>query len=272
MFVNQRLVYLQLQKTGSTHVAMLLDRLIGGEQIGKHNRLPASLRAARNLVVGSIRSPWDWYVSLWGFGCDDAGGLAGRLTAGVTLRGHGYGRHPVHAVRALAHEIRRSRTTWARLYSDVEDPRLFRQWLAMIHDPRNRYALGEQYARSSISTFSGFLTYRYAFLYSAELKALYSSATGSPEKLAAWLENQCVLDCTIRKEHLETDLLGALRRCEFLLDEDQINLIRSAGRTNVSSRRPELQFYYDAQTIELVGTRDRYLVDKYGYTAPILVP
>ena len=89
MFVNERLIYLQLQKTGCTHVAMLLDKLIGGEQVGKHNRLPARLESEGRLIVGSVRNPWDWYVSLWAFGCEQCGGLADRLTSGFTFRGHG---------------------------------------------------------------------------------------------------------------------------------------------------------------------------------------
>lgn len=268
MFVNERLIYLQLQKTGCTHVAMLLDKLIGGEQVGKHNRLPARLESEGRLIVGSVRNPWDWYVSLWAYGCELRGGLADRLTSGFTIRGHGDFHDIPHLARGLAYELRRPRSEWSRVYSNVEDPRLFRGWLAMIHDPRHRHALGKQYSRSSMSFFGGFFTYRYAYLYSRNAAGLESDATDSPEKLGAWLERDSVLDRTIRMEHLEADLLGILRECGFEIGEEQAGLLRTTGKTNYSRRRVELAYYYDAPSIELVGTRDAYLVRKYGYSAP----
>lgn len=268
MFVNDRLVYLQLQKTGCTHVARLLAELIGGEQVGKHNRLPPQFAAGNRLVVGSVRNPWDWYVSLWAYGCEGRGGLAARLTSGFTLRGLGSLNQPVRLARGIAYELRRPRSAWSRVYADVEDPRLFREWLGMIHDPRHRHALGKQYANSPMSAFGGFFTHRYACLYGRDLAALESDATATPEGLSAWLEQDSVLDRTIRMEHLESDLLDVLRLCGFELGDEQLRALWSAHRTNYSSRRNELAYYYDAASIELVGARDRYIVRKYGYQPP----
>ena len=66
MFVAQGLIYLELQKTGGTHIRRLLERYTGGKPVGKHNRLPAGSDA--DFIIGSIRNPWDWYVSLWAYG------------------------------------------------------------------------------------------------------------------------------------------------------------------------------------------------------------
>jgi hypothetical protein len=56
MFLAERLIYLQLQKTGSTHVAEMLGRCIAGRQIGKHTLLTDY--RTRRYVAGSIRKPW----------------------------------------------------------------------------------------------------------------------------------------------------------------------------------------------------------------------
>ncbi len=40
MFVSDKLVFTELHKTGGTHIYSWLSRLIGGEQRGKHNRVP----------------------------------------------------------------------------------------------------------------------------------------------------------------------------------------------------------------------------------------
>ncbi len=67
MYVADRLIYLELQKTGSKQIRRLLSSCIGGKQTGKHNRM-TELQPGR-MIVDSIRNPWAWYVSLWAFGC-----------------------------------------------------------------------------------------------------------------------------------------------------------------------------------------------------------
>ena len=74
IFISEKLVYLALQKTGSTQIRHLLTSIIPGELIGTHNRLPVNLSPKR-IAVGSIRNPWAWYVSLWAFGCLGRGGF-----------------------------------------------------------------------------------------------------------------------------------------------------------------------------------------------------
>lgn len=140
----------------------------------------------------------------------------------------------------------------------------------MIHDPNNRRFLGERYGRSPISLFAGFLTYRYARLYTQDLEALFSPSIASPANLKALVDRRCVLDFTIRNEHLEDDLVRALNQCGILLNEEQLDWIHSLGRTNASSRRRDLGYYYDRSTVELVHNRDRILIDIYGYAAPEL--
>jgi hypothetical protein len=62
MFVADGLVYLELQKTGGSHICRLLEQYANGRPEGKHNRLTAEY--STHYVIGSIRNPWDWYVSL----------------------------------------------------------------------------------------------------------------------------------------------------------------------------------------------------------------
>ena len=78
MFETDRLIYLQMQKTGCSHVADLLDRCYGGEQTNKHAPLGQQLLTEK-YVAGSVRNPWSWYLSLWSFGCQRGGSMHGRL-------------------------------------------------------------------------------------------------------------------------------------------------------------------------------------------------
>ena len=78
MIVNDRLVYLRLQKCASTAVSALLLECVGGERRQpSHRRL--DFDPGSRTVFGSVRDPWSWYVSVWSFGCAGKG-LSRRLT------------------------------------------------------------------------------------------------------------------------------------------------------------------------------------------------
>ena len=81
MFVSKDLVFLELQKTGGSHILRLLSQWVKGEIVGKHNRL--NWENAGKFVVGSIRNPWDWYVSLWAYGVGGQGAIRARTHKGL---------------------------------------------------------------------------------------------------------------------------------------------------------------------------------------------
>src|SRR5881394_2338445 len=97
MFVSEKLAYLQMEKTASTHIAKVMAQIVGGEQLVQHihltrdpfdARLPVDV--SNRLVVASIRNPWSWYLSLWAYGCRGGGGRYGtlhRLTAAPPTMG-----------------------------------------------------------------------------------------------------------------------------------------------------------------------------------------
>ena len=73
---------------------------------------------------------------------------------------------------------------------------------------------------------------------------------------------------TIRNEQLEDDLIDALTLCGMQLTPQQISDIREAEKTNTSSRRKDLGYYYDQATVDLVIEREWFIIDKYGYEPP----
>lgn len=243
MYVADRLVFLQLQKTGCTHIAKLLAQLVPGRQLTKHGRPGARLMESGRVFVGSVRNPWDWYVSLWAFGCGREGGLYQLLADGSTAR---------HAA-------------WQRVYADSGDPLLFRQWLAMISTTRT---LGERYGASSLHPFAGFYTYRYCRLFAKDPRPLHSGAITGLAALEEFDRRQNLVGQFIRNEHLEEDLIRVLGACGYPLDGRQLELVRAPVRTNASARSRDFARYYDAEAADLVGRRERFIVQKHGYAPP----
>ena len=68
MFVGKKLVYLQMQKTGSTHVTKVLKENLKGKTRERHEQLEDYEAYKDRPVISSIRNPWDWYVSMWAYG------------------------------------------------------------------------------------------------------------------------------------------------------------------------------------------------------------
>jgi hypothetical protein len=277
MFISDRLIFLQLQKTGCTHIANLLTQYIPeGKMVGKHNPLSADFQKGTRYIVGSIRNPWDWYVSLWAFGCN--GGKGGfysgfykRVTSRNIINAFRHRRYPYHALLNLCYEIRKPIKTWRRLYSNQESPTLFREWLSFVFDRRRRYDFGEQYGYSSISTFAGVLTYRYVRLFSGNLSRIYTDPSlNSIHQLRQFDEKYTVLDAVIRNEFLEEDLISVLRKAGYRLSEEQTTLIRSTQKTNISQHHPT-GYYYDQETLELVMRKEQFIIEKYSYAPPQLL-
>lgn len=265
MFIGERIIYLELHKTACSHVLKLLQAIptISGTTIGKHNSLssvPAHLLGdlSSKLKLGNIRNPWDWYVSLWAFGCQGKGGLHGQLTRTP---------HLGRIVRRLVLTRRfaaNHATEWRRVYDDADSPESFRGWLRMLFDPDYRHDVGEGYGESPISAFAGLLTHRYLNLFTPRY-AHDKRDLRTFEDLARYADTATILDQVIRTEHLADDFRTSMRRLGISNQEVEQALGSVPEKTNTSWHR-RYQDYYDRETLALVGERERYLIHRFNYT------
>jgi hypothetical protein len=269
VFISDSLIYLELQKTGCTHIGRLLAQLVSGKQVGKHNRLPARLRNDRRPIIGSIRNPWDWYLSLWGYGCDGKGTLYHKVTSHKAWF-YELIVQPGYALRSIPSELRKPMRAWRDSYRSSDDPACFREWLHLVCAAERQHEIGEGYAEAALSRFAGLMTYRYLRLFCRHIDDLFDRPElfTSPDDLAAFDREQNLLSFTIRTERLEDDLIQALHQCGVALSDEQIQTIRGSSKTNTSSRKRSLAYYYDRDTLELVRSREQFLIAKYGYAPP----
>ena len=254
MFISEKIVFIELQKTGSTHIRTLLSYLLEGQRIGKHNLPTPEIFTSQRSFLGSVRDPWEWYVSLWAFGCDQKGGFYNSLTRPKkkALVGNLVGKWKCY--------------NWKRSYSNVHDASCFRDWLYMMHHKRYWNDFSEGYGLSPIKELAGFLTYRYLKLF---CQKDFSTIT-SINDLKDFEKNNCYIDYFISNENLEEDLITVLRLCGIEISETQKDRIYSYKKTNTSSRKEKSSFYYDNDTIALVQDREKLIIDKFGYTPPII--
>jgi hypothetical protein len=269
MFVTDKLVYLQLQKTGCTHIVRVMKDLVGGSSTGrKHGRVKHGFPLEGRRIVGSIRDPWSWYVSLWAYGCGRSGAIYDSTTSRRLRKHFANRRKNPDWLDRLRLEVHKPTGQWKRLYADSDNPALFRDWLRMVLDPRRADDLGQRYGDSGLRGFAGLLTYRYLRLYALDTRPLFApSAVSTLEALRAYDRQQNVTEFMIRNESLEDDLMAILRRVGHTVDASAEARLRAAHKTNASRHRPASD-YYDRETIDLVAEKEAFIIGKYGYERP----
>ncbi len=271
MFVSDRIVFVELQKTGCTHIRKLLKEIVGGELIDKHNQVDSGLFSGGRFFLGSVRNPWDWYVSNWAYGCDGKGSVFHNVTTeGWRGRGRGWRRHPYQTLADfLQSRPNKHSREWQRTYRDANDPGAFRQWLHMLHDETYWPDLGEAYWRFPSNRFAGLLTYRYMKLFTCKKGGMGAlRAVSTQEQLAEHERKCCFIDYFVRNELLEADLLEALKLANIPVPQRTADEIMVRPKTNMSSKKHAARHYYDSESEKLVGDRERFIVEKFGYLAP----
>ena len=257
MFISDKIIYLELQKTGCSHIRKLLASIpdCNGQIVGKHNTIGEVDAAAlgnisAKIKAGNIRNPWDWYVSLWAFGSMGKGGFIGHLMNMSFLKKLKNPRNFFIPVQE-----------WKKVYADAENPALFRLWLKMILASERKKDIREGYGKSKMSAFCGLMTYRYMKLYTYNFEKRQNTITNYDELVAFETKNN-LLDFVLKNEQLEDDFRKLMQQIH--IPEIQINQVLNVPKTN-SSQRKDYHGYFDEETIELVRNREKLIIEKYQY-------
>lgn len=278
MFISDKLAYLQFHKTGCTHIAHLMATHIGGRQVGKHHRVESDQLGAggieSKLIVGSIRNPWDWYVSLWAYGCKakERGGLYSKLKRRKIRRHLPFFRtHSSLFFTGIWRELQKPTQDWLLLYQDAHNPENFRIWLKKLFDKQHRFDGNLTFGYSCINNFAGRMSFSYAYHYWRDISKLKSShSIVSLDHFYKLDRENDMLDCIIRTEHLESDLIQALQQAGYNLSKNQQESIYQAKRSNTSNHL-ETGYYFDQETLDLIAAKEKFIIDRFNYQPPKLV-
>ncbi|MBT8232358.1 MAG: hypothetical protein HKO66_03700 [Saprospiraceae bacterium] len=267
MLFNESIAYLELQKTGCTHTKAILKKTLDAEAIGMHNtydsigKLPLDAFKTKT-KIGNVRNPWDWYVSLWAYGCMGKGGLYKRLTENPNPIS-------VSGLRNLAgrmvqgEKLFNNTEEWKDLYKDGRDAIRFRQWLKKILLD-NDFSLGEGYKESTIGKEVGFLTYRYILLFTYDAKKALQQLKHY-NALADHDKENNFIDIMIRNESIHDDLIKYADQIGCS-KEDLKNVFKRFKKKRNKSEREGYDYYYDDETEQLVLEKEKFIIDKYGYS------
>lgn len=263
MIFGAEFVYLELAKTGTSYTRRVLKGLLkdGIEYVGQHNTFRELdknylSRFHSNIKFGNIRNPWDWYVSLWAYGCMKKGGLYNYTTLSD--------RYYQQSLRSKIRSIYKRKFSddyieWRNVYSDVSNKDNFRRWLIMILETRTAHL---PHFKMYDSSLIGRYTFRYLNLYTSgfnELRKLRSH-----HQVKTYDDSQNFMDHIFRLEDINNSL-GQFADI-LSLPADKLKLILSSMNTVNSSVREDYRSYFDDYTMSLVNSKDRLIIDKYNYS------
>lgn len=257
MLIGQDFLLLELQKTGSSHIRKLLAETpsLSVKAEGMHNTFESwqSHNPGANpaVIAASIRNPWDWYVSLWAYGCQGKGGLYRHLASTA----------PRDILRKpwLPPQKRRK---WRKVYAPAALAEQFRQWLQYLLKDYS-HEVPEGYAAWPLRDKVGFMTYRLQQMYSADF-SLYQNHWPDRKALATFAERALQPNYWIRNEALSDDTAHLARRLGAREDHIEVIWQLNAQRTN-ASERTDYRAYYDSACRQMVAERESWIIEKFNY-------
>lgn len=273
MFLEDRFVYVDLNKTGTVTVLNALSDLGFKPLRNKHHAKPSQEDIAGRAVFATIRDPWSYYLSLWGYGVKH-GNLSGpyrALTEFAPLKSRGVRLNPVGGTLSVVPYLVRSvREDWTRNHADfygAMEPDHFRRWLRKVMDPRTAPLLSGAYSGSSVSRFAGLYTYRYCNLLCMDNDTLHSRKLRNLEDLKRWEADACYVDRFIQTENLNEELSRHLQELGLVADAGQVLAVLPEKGRNVSvGSEKNRNRFYTPELVGLVAQREQLLIDKFGYS------
>ena len=275
MLIADQLIYFELHKTGCTHTRrILLNTLPNSQTVGMHNSVEeVDSRLLKNfdskVKIGNIRNPWDWYVSLWAFGCMQRGGMRQsiqNMRKQLQQRTNNEeNRLKKAALNLKLKPLIRKYDQLDALYSDSHNKANFRSWLKHVIGLESTLDIGEGYKNAQVSKSLGLLSFRYLNLYVYK-GAQLGKTTSHFNKIQAHDSQHNFIDVFIRNESLHEDLLTNANMMSIEKKELESTLRKFSAKTNTSKRESDYRAYYDAKTADLVANYDRLIIEKHQYS------
>jgi hypothetical protein len=229
-----RIIYLDVEKTGSTFISKFLQENMACQRVRKvkHGRIGNNFKKGSFYFI-SVRNPLSQYLSLYRYGCGGKG--------------------------AIYESLAKSEHT--QLYQP--DKESFQQWLRFVLSAENARHLGAEY-QAVDTELMGLQTFRFLTLSFQnplkKLKPIHDYAT-----LCGLYEKKRIHSFVVRNESLRADM-------EILVETHLSALvdIKSAKRYLEKSppinRSAKLGFdieSIDEQTMSLLRRKERFLLDRF---------
>ena len=264
MFISKKICFLELEKTGISAINKFFkDHIKDGEATQPHDYVTEDLMKKELLFIGSIRNPYDWYISRWSYGCmmknEDS------LYKNLVNKRLSYSRikningQYLKKFTYLKKQIFKNSKFWSELYSDSYNAKNFKKWLKALLGNNKKNELAEQYYFSSFNKNLGYMTFRYLIMFTnPNNRNQIFNTLNSYNDIKNFDKEFNFINYFIKIENLYSDL-------NKLFKTLNLNVESNLEKINTSNRNQEINYYYDDECKEIVKNCDKFLFEKYNY-------
>lgn len=251
MIVHDDYIYIHMPVTGGTFITSVLENYYDGtEDVDHtaqdggqaHNTFGSFYNSdkygdvpSNQLIIGSIRNPYRYYLSVWGDMCYD-----------YTI--HGRGTYTFAFLDAYPGK--------ANLIDDINDQNSFREWCKMLLHGNFDKFYHLRFNNSLIQGHQkGIVWYNFVILY---CKANF--------QLSDNLIENSIVDEFIHTESIASDIVNIFDKhglfdCSHMSKKD----IQSLGKKNSREYNGTYKDYYDQELKELVKNRESCILEEFDY-------
>lgn len=266
MIFGEKYVFVELARTGSTYARYVLKQIPNSYSVGKkHNNYDSLSKSQKREFesknkIGTVRNPFEFYVSQFAFCCEKRGGLYERITKKPDVFSY-YKYSEILTTIRLHFKYKKE---WLALFSDADSNENFKLFIKMLFDV-NPEAIGNHYGLSKLNKSLGFLTFDYLKLFNKDF-VNESKKLQTYEAIVDFDKKNNFMDCVLRNENLRNDLLKNYKL--YAESEEVIEKALSSRpkRSNTATKKKPFHLFYDEELKNLIYERDRFIFEKYGYT------
>jgi hypothetical protein len=271
MLTSDKLIFVELQKAGSTALKKFLGNIVGGESTGKTSVYADELLTLGKPIVGLVCHPLVWYLDQWRQGCGGKGELYKRL---VDQKRWDLVRSRRTNVPAKAKESNKPHPralpdSWGaehaknHWYGDENNADAFREWLHAVVASRGiRNLIDHGFQVSPVSKVAGLMTYHYVIRFLRDGENMERSVD-TLDALRAFIEERAITTQFVRAEYAGEDLLRVLDALGIETTPEQREQAAQFKRRGAEAKLVR-QFYDDA-SMRLVAEREELMGELFGY-------
>ena len=262
MFIDKKICFIEMEKTACTFLREELKKdFPNGHLTIKHDRPDKSIENSNRLFIGSIRNPYEWYVSTWSFGCKVLNNdpvyselTSRRFNIFKKNKNLGIKNKFIKFIKQFSKDV----NNWKKLYSDPYDTKLFQEWLFMILDGKKKYDLLGLYGYSPMSPFIGYMSFVYiwTFMKPSNSQDIMSIKFNNFEEIEKFNFENNLINFFIKVENINDDynkLLKKLNEKTKIISKDRINV----------STKLNYDDYHNANTKELINLKDKIIFKQH---------
>lgn len=250
MVLHEDYVFIHFPATGGTYITKILEKYFDGKFIKDGGAEPGgvvhdtfesdyttqndfySKKPEDKFIIGSIRNPYRYYVSVWGAMCRAYSLNQGRL---VRKWNNNY-------------------PSYEHLLTDIDSIENFRKWTELILDGMSDFD-NLHYSYEQIKNGVGICTQRYVLMY----------CRNNFEVLDGGELPNGIIDGFIRTENIIDDLIENLREAGMSISDEKYDRIKAEGKKNDRNYKHDTNDYYTDSLKDLVYEFEKPVIEKFNY-------